>query len=64
MQNFQQRSMFEAWQIGQEYRRWKNEKTGLRFGQWFCNNHNLTESTIYFESDNERAKHLILELVR
>jgi hypothetical protein len=34
--------LYEAWQVGDDFRQWCKEGRPLRFGQWFMNRHNIT----------------------
>lgn len=62
-------AMFEAWDIGVQHHEWKRQKrensTTMRFGQWFMNRHQLTEpSELFYEENSEKAKSMILHLIR
>jgi hypothetical protein len=63
--NLQQREtqMYQAWQVGDDFRQWCKEGRPLRFGQWFMNRHNITgHSEIFYETDYKKAQELILKL--
>ena len=61
MEMTQTRPMYEAWQIGDEYRRWCSLGRPLRFGQWFINNHNITgHIQLFNETDPKKAQEYIL----
>ena len=63
--NIRVQTMFEAWQVGANYMRFRRDArgTGLRFGQWFMKDHNLTgHSKLFYETDDNKAKEYILRM--
>jgi hypothetical protein len=55
--------LFEAWQIGDEYREWCRLKRPLRFGQWFMNRHKIEgHIQLFNETDYKKAQEYILNM--
>ena len=66
-ERLQNQTLFEAWQIGADYMRFKRDAkgTGLRFGQWFINDHKVEgHSQLFNETDDQKAKEYIMRMTK
>jgi hypothetical protein len=45
---------FPRWQVDEDFQEWRKlhkTNTHQRFGQWFCNKHSITNSTLFYQVD-------------
>lgn len=39
----------------ENYHKWSSNKNGQRYGQFFCNNYNITDSKLFYMNDLDES---------
>ena len=56
-------TMFEPWQIGQDFHTWMALGRPGRFGQWFLGYHHIEgHSKLFYETSSQTAKEYIMKM--